>query len=101
MEDGDDLRWVGFCAVDNHVIWKPGNRPETEGTGREVGTDVSAKWMFGDKGTGIVDRSFDAVGGIFAVPGNAGPDGEEIGPGQGSENVEAHRLDERQSSFIA
>jgi hypothetical protein len=55
----------------------------------------------GNKGARVIDCSFYAVGGVFAVIGNVTPDIKDIGFGKRRESISAHRLDKRQSSFIA
>ena len=90
MQNGDNLKGRGFGAVNNSVVGITGERPETQRTAGEVGTGMAACGSLGDKGTGIVDRLFDAVSGFLAVVGDVGPDIENIGFGEGRESVGCH-----------
>ncbi len=62
---------------------------------------MAAHGSLGNKRASVVNRLFYAVGGVFAVIGNVRPDVENIRFGKRRESITAHRLDERQSSFIA
>ena len=61
---------------------------------------MAAHGRFGKKRTSGLDRPFDAVGGAFAVIGNVRPDVKNIRFGERRKNINAHRLDKRQLSFI-
>ena len=101
VEDGDNLEGGGLWPVHNGVVRKTGQRPETQRTGSEVGTGMAAHGGLGNQRASIVNRLFYAVGGIFTVIGNVTPDVKNICFGKRRESINAHRLDKRQSSFIA
>ena len=67
----------------------------------EVGAGVAARRSLGNQRARVKNRLFYAVGGTFAVVGNVTSDVKNIGFGKRRESKNAHRLDKRQSSFIA
>jgi hypothetical protein len=95
VQNGDNLKGRGFGTVNNGVVGIASERPETQRTAGEVGTGVAACGSFGDKGTGIIERLLDAVGGLLAVVGDVGPDIENVGFGEGRESVGCHSLGAR------
>ena len=101
MENGNDLKRGLLWPVDNGIIRIPGQCPETKRTACEVGAGMAAHGSLGNKRASVLDRSLYAVGGVFIVIGNVRPDIENIRFGKRRKNINAHRLDERQSSFIA
>jgi len=94
-------QWGRLWPVHNGVVGVAGQRPETQRTSREVGTGMAAHGRFGNKHASVVNRLFYAVGGVFAVTGNVTPEVKNIRFGKRRESTNAHRLDKRQSSFIA
>jgi len=101
VQNGDNLKWGRLWPLHNGVVGVAGQRPETQRTGCEVGTGMAAHGRFGNKRASVVNRLFYAVGGVFAVIGNVTPDVKNIRFGKRRESINAHRLDKRQSSFIA
>jgi hypothetical protein len=61
---------------------------------------MAAHGSFGDKPASVVDRLLYSVCCVFVVIGNVGPDLENIRFGKGREDIDAHRFDKRQPSFI-
>ena len=101
VENGDDLKGGRLRPVHNGVVGITSQRPETQRAGCEIGTGMAAHGRLGNRRASVVNRLFYAPGGVFAVIGNVTPDVKNIRFGKRRESINAHRLDKRQSSFIA
>jgi hypothetical protein len=101
VQNGDNLKWGRFWPIHNGVIGIAGQRPETKGTGGEVGPGVAAHGSLGSKRASVVDGAFYDVRCVFVVLGNVRPDVKKIRFGKRGESIGAHRLDKRQASFMA
>ena len=62
---------------------------------------MAAPRRLGNQRASVVNSVFNAVGGVFTFIGNVRPDVKNVRFGKGRESKNAHRLDNRQSSFIA
>ena len=104
VQHGDDLKRRAVGPINNGVVGIAGQRPEPKRARCKVGAGMAAQGAFGKKGASVVNRLFDAAGGVLAVLRDVRPDVENIGFGKRRERVTAHRLGKRsccQLSFIA
>jgi hypothetical protein len=72
-----------------------------EAVGGEVGPGMAAHRGFGNKPTCFINRLFYRVGGGFVVLRDVSSNIENVRFGERRKSVLAHRLDKRQSSFMA
>jgi hypothetical protein len=100
MENCDDLKQGRLGTVNDGVIGISGQCPETERAGCEVRPGMATRGGLGNKRASVVNRLFYAVGSGFAVLRDVRPNVKNIRFSKGRESVRAHRLDNRQSSFI-